>query len=617
MLSFQNINQQSSTMSSEDLVVEAVVQYFSTPRFNRYSVQREGQIQFGSRIGFADVVLLDGKKNHAAIVECKGIGYVDNGIEQLKSYLSATATPLGVFANSISPDEWKFYENLGTNQFRMITRSQFESAVLKTGFMKTLNRYLRRLFSRRESNDAVRPDPDSLSSQPSHYRPYATYNGGTETVQNQYDTNLGQSLNHDLYYTEQNGFIWATNHNGSAEGLPPHIKRIVNDEVEKQSNPEWYEESIRGLRDEKIKLEDSVQSCEIEINRRTQELATKEENLAELDTQLNAVKEEESNLMSLLHPRQNPLLGKQQRSWNHLITGIVATVLLTGLASYLFVFYASAVDKAFFLKDASLSGLNDIVNPVAVFEALEGRWNLFVIFFPFIFLGFAIALDHFWESSVQWWQTWPAIGLAVATFLFDGILAIQISQKLHDTRVLIGLTEGQWEFRWNDLNIWTVLFCGFMVSLLVSILYHVTRERWKGVKPSQIDKEKDEHKKLEIQKRIDEIKTEKVQKETQRATTTIAMQNLRNEIDNFKGDKIPDFRRRIEEIGAEIHNSSTQRIIDRGKIDSQISQFLNGWIQYVVNRYQGDDKKVLHIRQIADATLEECFREDSRLRGRT
>ena len=606
-------------MSSEDMVVEEVIRYFSTPKFQRFSIEREDQIQFGSRIGFADVALLDSKKNRAAIVECKGIGYVDHGVEQLKSYLSATATRLGIFANSISPDDWKFYENLGANQFRIITRRQFESAVLKAGFLKMFNAILRRLFGRKDANGTVRADPSSevIPLRQSHYRPFTSYIGGTQTVQNPHDMNPITNLNDSPYYSEQNGFLWATNHNGSPEGLPPHIKRIVNDEVERQSNPEWYEQSLRSLHDEKSELEEKIQGCDNEIHRKTQELATKEEDLAELDASINALREEESNLMAPPNPREGNLLGKQRPLWGQLITGIVATILLAGLASYLFVFYASAVDKAFFLKDASIAGLNDIVNPVAIFEALEGRWNLFVVLFPFIFLGFAIALDHFWESSHQWWQKWPAVGLAIATFLFDGILAIQISQKLHDTRILIGLTDQEWEFRWNDLNIWTVLFCGFMVSLLVSILYHVTRERWKAVKPSQIDREKADRIRIEAQKRVDEIRTEKVQKETQIATTTIGVQNLRNEIDSLKNDRIPHFRRRIEEIETDIRESSRQRIIDRGKIESQIAQFLNGWIQYVVNRHPGDDDKVLNIRQIADAALEECFREDSRLREQT
>ena len=302
-------------MSSEDLVKEEVVRYLSAPRFRRFSVEREGQIQFGSRIGFADVVLLDGKKNRAAIVECKGIGYVNSGIEQLKSYLSATATPLGVFANSTNPDDWKFYENLGENQFRTIRRSQFESAVLKTGLLKILSRSLRRLFLGKKPNDDVSHGQSSVPSRPSHYSPYTNYRGGTQTVPNQHDINPGSSNNNNPYYTEQNGFLWATNHNGSPEALPPHIKRIVNDEVERQANPEWYEESIRNLHEEKSELEDNVRNCENEIDIKSKDLATKEEDLARLDTQLNALREDESDLMGKLHPKKNHLLGKQNRSW--------------------------------------------------------------------------------------------------------------------------------------------------------------------------------------------------------------------------------------------------------------------------------------------------------------
>ena len=40
-------------MNSEDLVVEEVVSYFSTPRFERLSVKREDEIQFGSRTGYS------------------------------------------------------------------------------------------------------------------------------------------------------------------------------------------------------------------------------------------------------------------------------------------------------------------------------------------------------------------------------------------------------------------------------------------------------------------------------------------------------------------------------------------------------------------------------------
>lgn len=39
----------------------------------------------------------------------------------MKSYLCATDTPLGVFANSTEPGNWDFFENLGRNQFKDVT----------------------------------------------------------------------------------------------------------------------------------------------------------------------------------------------------------------------------------------------------------------------------------------------------------------------------------------------------------------------------------------------------------------------------------------------------------------------------------------------------------------
>ena len=96
-----------------------------------FSPITESQIQFGARNGSADVVLGDENGGFAAIAECKGAGYVGHGIEQLKSYLSATDTPFGIFANGIDPDHWKFYENRRRNQFDKIDRSEFEAGVVE------------------------------------------------------------------------------------------------------------------------------------------------------------------------------------------------------------------------------------------------------------------------------------------------------------------------------------------------------------------------------------------------------------------------------------------------------------------------------------------------------
>ena len=155
------------------------------------------------------------------------------------------------------------------------------------------------------------------------------------------------------------------------------------------------------------------------------------------------------------------------------LSSSVATVVLSALAAYLFIFYASAVDKAFFLnedaireqvEEGSYAGIRDIVNPKALFTALQDEnqdSNYLVLFFPWIFLGFALAVDHFWEfGKIKW-----AIVLVVGTFFFDVLLAYHISEKIYLARKYIAIITGEtipeWALGDNVLNILTVIFCGF------------------------------------------------------------------------------------------------------------------------------------------------------------
>ena len=125
----------------ETKVADAVYAYFDELQVNGFSPYihirnarsecKECQIQFGARNGIADVVLADGNGSFAAIAECKGAGYVGHGIEQLKSYLSATDTRFGIFANTVDCSQWKFYENRRANCIPEIDRSEFEAGVVE------------------------------------------------------------------------------------------------------------------------------------------------------------------------------------------------------------------------------------------------------------------------------------------------------------------------------------------------------------------------------------------------------------------------------------------------------------------------------------------------------
>ena len=116
----------------EALVVEAVVNFLSL-KFCDFFVETEYEIQMGSEKRRADVLLVSGDKQNTLIVECKREDSVDeeDGISQLKSYMCATDTPIGIFANSRDTDNWRFFEHFGRNKFSEITWDQFWTKVIE------------------------------------------------------------------------------------------------------------------------------------------------------------------------------------------------------------------------------------------------------------------------------------------------------------------------------------------------------------------------------------------------------------------------------------------------------------------------------------------------------
>ena len=76
----------------------------------------------------ADIVFLRNGKL-VAIAECKRTRRIEKGNEQLHSYLCATDTFLGIFANNSDPNKWTFWENHRHNNFLEIDRETFENYV--------------------------------------------------------------------------------------------------------------------------------------------------------------------------------------------------------------------------------------------------------------------------------------------------------------------------------------------------------------------------------------------------------------------------------------------------------------------------------------------------------
>ena len=165
---------ETQTKASESLiekeVKKIVADYFKSLRIasQGYSIKREYLIQMGSDQRRADVVFLRNGKL-VAIAECKETGRVGKGIQQLHSYLCATDTYLGIFANDGDPNKWTFWENHRHNNFVEIDRETFENYVynhdktikdrenkIKAEIQKEIDAEIRDRVRKNTNTDAVR-----------------------------------------------------------------------------------------------------------------------------------------------------------------------------------------------------------------------------------------------------------------------------------------------------------------------------------------------------------------------------------------------------------------------------------------------------------------------------
>ena len=760
-------------MTPEGIVVEEVVRYFSDPRFQKFSIQTEYPIQMGSDNRRADVVLVDSANRLVAIAECKRVGVEGQGLDQLKSYLSATDTRFGIFANSTDLGAWDFYENLGRNQVRPMTRSEFEKRVKKDA--NVINRVLnffKNMFrppdKPEDTDEQMDTTPDvKTESEPDTpvFRPPENSNGpegiretepvrkpvvspppmpgipdteGYPPLQSEYrDTPGAPSLNGEPYYSEDNGFSCAVALRGMPEGLPDHIDRIIRDErlaavysreqiqaeidsledeiAELEAQKSGYESEIASreedvatkkvelaglqvqwhapvetgpdssqtvtgtsgesavdfdsLPQEEISAVSFRQQIEAEVEelihekdrlgqqlvQKTEELARKEEELARLEVQIGAPTETELNPPSVEGATPGP--SKQQFSVLQLIFASFTTLAVVGLLFYLFIFYSSAGEKAFSSERGSVQEkLNEIVNHAAFFQAWQEPVNLFVITFPFIFLVLAV-VTHLCLEERRWRYL---AGVLVVTLALDAIIAVKISQNIHENKVSRGLLAEGIEWSLLDINIFAVLLLGFAVSLLLGFGFHWVTELWKSVRPRRNDSSE-----FELR-----IKAEKNEREVQLATLRTQMANLRTEIDSLnenisvtqqkidahqakleelsrqwreaeaKTAKLPlniqlavlktemenlqneinQFKERRNTVQQEIQKRQTKidalkerrriKLVDLNKIEWQVSQFVSGWCRYIAHsKTETDDasSKIERVRQVKNDLLAQYF----------
>ena len=492
------------------------------------------------------------------------------------------------------------------------------------------------------------------------------------------------SLNDKPYYSEDNGFAWATALRGMPEALPGQINIIVrNKQWEIVKSYEQLQVEINDLDQKKKNLERKIAKKEkaqaekevkltklkvklelpaAELNSQPgaehfpessdklkieEQIARLSKKLMRLEKELEAPTEAELNPSPDVGPEEEkvPLIQFIRGFFNTVIRIFrgeqfvsdiainrnIAMFPLIFLCFYIFIFYASAVDMAYFQGAASLINAPDIalntiiniVNPTAFFKAFWSPVNLVVLFCPSIFFGFAIMARRFWIQG--------KLGLLgttlLANFLMNGILAIQISQRIHQIKQIRGLILDTmaWSFRINDLSMWSIIFFGFVVSAGLSPFYHYVIEHARAMRPFR-----EKSKQLDLR-----ISAEKNPKEVRLVTLETRIANLQNRfnyLDKFERHpikvdikpleaKTQNLKNEIEALNREVESTKNEMealsqqlresVIARNRIESQVNEFMRGWCRYIVQSETkstaATQEKIEKAHQVAKDTLDRYF----------
>lgn len=190
---------------------------------------------------------------------------------------------------------------------------------------------------------------------------------------------------------------------------------------------------------------------------------------------------------------------------------VIGLVILAILTLYLFVFYSSTFYSAFFKQfDANITIGAAMFDSQAIPHALnDGLGELvFILCAPIIFMGLGYGL-HFFMLQESWTKYVKTGSVLLITFVFDCILAYLIAEKIYNIQSLMTLSTMppfSIEIAAHDVNVWAVIFCGFIVYLIWGIVFDMAMTAYEDLRSNRKEILRLEN---EIQSKKDAVSSEK------------------------------------------------------------------------------------------------------------
>lgn len=368
----------------------------------------------------------------------------------------------------------------------------------------------------------------------------------------EYDTgkfiNLDEVGNRHYHYNYTNyGFNEAGRHSGSVTSFRLFLPKLYS------GYTEYARKNQNEFQQDKNDVESKIGTLKIKNE-------NMENKIKEIDTnKIFEIEEKIKNFKQDIHEtRQNPEKLNSQKT--NKLGYYIGIVILSCLSVYLWIFYSSAIYSAFFREINFTKNVifNSIFYANSITEAYSGGATslIFTLFSPIIFLALGYLIYKFVEEK----KYLKMVAIVLLTFIFDCIIAYEISNKIYDAKALNSFSNmPPYELKnaVTDINVWAIIFLGFLVYIIWGIVLSFVME---------------EHGKMNIvESNINKLKNQ--------------IKDLEDERLKFK-DKISEFKNEIGENNIDINkleNSLKSFFFNLREFNKIVYEFSVGWIKFLEN----------------------------------
>lgn len=329
-----------------------------------------------------------------------------------------------------------------------------------------------------------------------------------------------------------------------------HKECLRRDEIEQEKAKKPYRVKLQGY------LKKNEQYT-IRIDK------IKGEEIPRIKDKIGTIKEEIQEI------KRNPedFLGDKVSKAGFIIGGII----LAFLTIYLFVFYSSASYSGFF-KEFSLNSIgvaNSIFDPQALSKAWKDGFTelILLITIPFVFLGLGY-LIHKLQEKKSWTKYLKITMLIFVTFIFDAILAYEITEKIYSIKAensFDDIPAYSVSLAFQSVNFWLIIFAGFIVYIIWGLVFDFVMEAY-----AKLDKVGNFIRSKQEEIRNKEADIDKLEVEI-------------NKLNYVVGDNETE----AEKLRTIIEHTD---VIKPKELEHSIVRFFDGWLEYLT--YSKRDEKI-------------------------